>query len=90
MSSGFTEAALVGATKLAPRRFKAVRAGSVELTSRQKKAIDQLTGKTCGQLAALELEPHGGPLTELMDSWAEAVPVRQRVSTTKAKKRARV
>jgi len=86
MRTGFTEAALVSVTKLNASQFKAIRAGTVELTSLHKKAIEQLTGKTCGQLAAFDLEPQGGPLTELMAQWAAVVPVRHRTKSAKAKR----
>src|SRR5438477_382535 len=55
-------------------RVKAVLNDRARLTFRQRMAIERATGLTTGQLAAAAIEPRGGPLTELMNLWAAAVP----------------
>jgi hypothetical protein len=83
--SGVTAAAFASAAKLTPTQMKLIRAGERELTFRQKKAVSQLTGKSCGQLAALDIEPDGGSFTDLMNGWAEVIADRR----TSPKPRAR-
>ena len=88
ISSGFTAAAFATATKLSPAQVKSIRAGELELNTRQRRAVKRLTGRTCGQLAALDLEPDGGPFTELMNGWADVADAfAQRPSSPRARAR---
>jgi hypothetical protein len=44
--------------------------GRSEFTVREIAIVERLSGFTGGQLAARTTEPNGGPLTNLMNSWA--------------------
>ena len=48
--------------------------GARRLRESQLASIENETQVTAGQIAALTLEPDGGPLTELMDEWAKVAP----------------
>jgi hypothetical protein len=59
-------------TGLSPEKLKAVRAGKQRLTHRILLRIQDESGMSPGQLAALSMEPNGGPLTQICDVLAEA------------------
>ena len=48
-----------------------IRAGKRGFTQTALNRLESATGLDGGQLAALAAEPEGGPLTELMNGWAE-------------------
>jgi len=54
-----------------PARFSKIAAGSLEFSDAELDRIEQLSGKTAGQLAASVSEPHGGRLTDLVNALAE-------------------
>jgi hypothetical protein len=58
---------------LPPERIDEVIAGRMTLTRAQLAAVERHTGLKAGQLAALAIEPHGGPLTEISNVLAAAM-----------------
>jgi hypothetical protein len=58
-------------TGIPAARLAAASKGKRELTLAQLGEIETLSGFTAGQLAASITEPHGGPLTDLINGWAE-------------------
>jgi hypothetical protein len=51
-------------------RLQKIINGQNEFTAREIAIVERLSGFTGGQLAASTTEPNGGPLTDLMNSWA--------------------
>ena len=84
---GMSSAEISTATGLSARELESVEHGANELALGTLSRIEQATGMSCGQLAALAAEPNGGPLTDLYNAtaagrtWyapAVARPVKQR------------
>ena len=70
---GYAEAEVARIVSLSRAKFSAVLCGKAELTDRQLEAIERATGTSVAQLAALHLEPSGGPYTELANALARCV-----------------
>jgi hypothetical protein len=75
---GFDEQTIRNIIGVSVARLKEIRAAKKGLTYRQLMAIEQATQRTGGQFAASELEPDGGPLTEITEVLAATVPPMQR------------
>src|SRR4051794_18555752 len=67
---GFDKGTLAKLTGLPPARVTAVLVEKARLTDKQLDAIEDAARMTGGQLAALHIEPHGGPYTELANKLA--------------------
>ena len=85
LRQGFAKPALIKLTKLSAPKLNAILAEKAHLTYRQLDAIEEAAGMTSGELAALYLEPKGGPFTELARELAacRSRPLRRRRQTTK-------
>jgi hypothetical protein len=68
---GMAEAEIIRITGLSSAKLSAVRAGKRRLSDRVLDRIERETGVTGGQLAALSVEPDGGPLTDLCEVWGK-------------------
>jgi len=73
------------ATQLSKASLKAVAVGEREFEDSELSRIEDATGKTIGQLAAMALEPAGGKFSELMDLWAEFSHAIRRAETNSSK-----
>jgi hypothetical protein len=83
---GLTLTAIRRATGVSGDRLISVLDGRREFTERQLERIESIARLSRGQLAALSLEPQGGPLTEITDVLASA---RQSLSKASRSERAR-
>jgi hypothetical protein len=70
---GYSDAEIICIARLGPRHLNAIRAGQRAIGGATRRRLEDHTGKTAGQLAALTLEPNGGPLTELLEVSAKVV-----------------
>jgi hypothetical protein len=70
-SRGFSEAAIRALLAISNRALQQIISGKKELSAALVAKIENRTDLTGGQLAALALEPLGGPFTELMAGWGE-------------------
>lgn len=66
-------------TNLPMTKVRSILVGKERLTDRIMARIERETKTTVGQLAALSMGPHGGPLTELCDMWAQFAEAPQEV-----------
>jgi hypothetical protein len=55
---GFDRGAIAKITALPESKVKSTLTGKTKLTDRHFNSIEQATGKSVGQLAALHIEPH--------------------------------
>src|SRR5690349_9785321 len=85
---GYSDARIAEAVGVSTDVVPQLAEGTQRLRDSQFASIEKATQITVGQIAALTLEPDGGPLTELMDEWARVAPppagrsVRRRNSST--------
>src|SRR5205085_6366910 len=82
-AKGVSLAAVQRATRVSARFLIEVLDGRREFTDAQIARLEALSGLTGGQLAASVLEPHGGPLTELSEIWAD---VHRTISPTRRRR----
>ncbi len=67
---GYDDAAITAMLGITSARLKAIDNGRAQLTERQFVAIERETDRSIAQLAALKIEPHGGPYTRLANQLA--------------------
>jgi hypothetical protein len=67
---GLDQPAIAEIVALPLQRVKAILEEKARLSFRQLEAIEQFTGLTDGELAALHVEPQGGSFTELATTFA--------------------
>ena len=68
---GLSDTEILKITGISPKVLGLITAGKRELSTAVVRKIENATGRTGGQLAALAVEPNGGPFTKLMDGWAK-------------------
>ena len=69
---GLSEADISTCASLTVAQQRDIIVGTSDLSDEQIQRIELTVGLTAAQLAALELEPNGGPLTTLGKVWADA------------------
>jgi hypothetical protein len=89
MARGYSLAAVQRAGGISAAALVAMMDGRRELSDAQMRRLEAMSGMTVGQLGALALEPHGGPLSGTMEELACARPARSpaRASRPKGGKR---
>jgi lambda repressor-like predicted transcriptional regulator len=70
-SRGVSRAEIRRFAGISSSTFDLILSGKSDFSDRAIAKIEDSAGMTGGQLAALALEPRGGPLTRLMEGWAE-------------------
>lgn len=68
---GYSRDQIAQAAKVSRPFLNDVAEGKREFTTAQIFRVEDLADKTGGQLAALIMEPNGGPLTDLSNEWGE-------------------
>jgi hypothetical protein len=86
-SKGFSPAKIRDAGRIPAAVLTAVSKGKHEFTFGQLSKIERLSGFTGGQLAAIVSEPHGGPLTDLLNGWAKVHQLTEAYSARSRTKR---
>ena len=69
--AGFSGSAISKMTRLSQTQLKCVRAGDLRLKDQHLARIERATNRLVGEFAAMDLEPEGGPYTELMAEFAD-------------------
>jgi hypothetical protein len=69
-SRGLSDAEIARAAAIAPDALKEVLSGQRPLSAKSLRSIEETAQTTTGELAALSIEPDGGPYTNLAKTWA--------------------
>jgi transcriptional regulator with XRE-family HTH domain len=69
-SRGLSDPDIARAAGISPQALAEIRTGNRALSAKSIRSIEESSQLTTGELAALSIEPDGGPYTDLAKSWA--------------------